>query len=253
MDHGDMDHGDMDHGDMDHGDMDMAPDGIPLAEGSSEDRDGLEMDALPVSLGPVLAHWPAGVVLEATLHGDLVVRAEARLLDNDETSPDEHPADIPEAALHAARRCDELRDVLALAGWSVGADLARTARDAALDGRPEQTRRLLGELRRRTERSRLLRWSLRGVGTVEADRAAELGLPPRLAGDCRDRLLGLLRRADESAGADPNTPLDDAPPLEAWAGSVHGCDLAVARIVLATLGTPTRLTHAHAQEAVTHG
>ena len=79
MDHGDMDHGDMDHGDMDHGDMEMSPGGIPLAEGG-EDRDGLEMDVLHVPLGPVLPHWPAGLVLRCTLQGDVIVSAEAEQL-----------------------------------------------------------------------------------------------------------------------------------------------------------------------------
>ncbi|MDZ4269109.1 MAG: hypothetical protein U1D00_26060, partial [Mycobacterium sp.] len=73
-DHGDMDHGDMDHGDMDHGDMEMAPSGIPLAEGA-DDRDGLEMDVLHLGLGPVLAHWPAGMRLRCVLSGDVVTDA----------------------------------------------------------------------------------------------------------------------------------------------------------------------------------
>ena len=82
MDHGSMDHGDMDHGDMDHGSM--SPDGIPLAEGA-DDRDGLEMDEIHLPLGPVLRHWPAGVVLRLTLHGDVVADAEATRLDAHES------------------------------------------------------------------------------------------------------------------------------------------------------------------------
>ncbi len=85
--HEGTDHGDMEHGDMDHGDPDMAPDGIPLAQGSDEDRDGLEMDALQVRMGPVLRHWPPGLVLDVTLHGDLVVGANARLLDENVAPP----------------------------------------------------------------------------------------------------------------------------------------------------------------------
>ena len=63
---------------------DMSPDGIPLAEGA-EDRDGLEMDVLHLPLGPVLAHWPAGVVLRVTLHGDVVADAEVEDLDPEPT------------------------------------------------------------------------------------------------------------------------------------------------------------------------
>ena len=77
MDHGG--HG-MDHGGMDHGDMEMSPGGIPLAEGG-EDRDGLEMDVLHVRLGPVLPHWPAGLVLRCSLQGDVIAEAQAELVD----------------------------------------------------------------------------------------------------------------------------------------------------------------------------
>ena len=61
-----MDHGGMDH--SGHGDMDMSPCGIPLAQGG-EDRNRLEMDVLNVRLGPVLPHWPAGLVLRCALQG----------------------------------------------------------------------------------------------------------------------------------------------------------------------------------------
>ncbi len=222
MDHGEMDHGGMGHEGMDHGDMEMAPDGIPLAEGSEEDRDGLEMDALPVRLGPVLPHWPAGLVLDVTLHGDLVVGADAEVVGHDGTAPDEqHPA---------ARACDDAAAVLDLAGWAAGASTARAARDAFLDGRHEVAGVHLSDLRRRVSGSRLLRWSLRGVGVVEPERVQALGLPEHLAGDCLDRLHGLLDRA--ASGASTTTPAAAVGPL------VEGCDLAVARLAVATLGSP---------------
>src|SRR5699024_5964325 len=63
-----------------HGGMDMAPGGIPLAQGG-EDRDGLEMDVLHLALGPVLPFWPAGLVLRCSLQGDVVVDAEAAVID----------------------------------------------------------------------------------------------------------------------------------------------------------------------------
>ncbi len=66
---------------MDHGAMDMpAPGGIPLATGSENDRDGLEMDELSVSLGPVLPSWPAGLVLRCVLHGDLIADASVQTM-----------------------------------------------------------------------------------------------------------------------------------------------------------------------------
>src|SRR5699024_755889 len=63
-----------------HGGMDMAPGGIPLAQGG-DDRHGLEMDVLHLALGPVLPFWPAGLVLRCSLQGDVVVGAEAAVID----------------------------------------------------------------------------------------------------------------------------------------------------------------------------
>ncbi len=254
MDHGGhdgMDHGGhdgMDHGGhdgMDHGDMEMAPDGIPLAEGTAGDRDGLEMDALPVRLGPVLPHWPAGLVLDVTLHGDLVAEAAARFLG---AAGEDSPA-VADPAVLAARHCDDVVAVLALAGWDGGASLARSARDTLLERHGGDARDTLLDLRHRVARSRALRWSLGGVGVVSASLAARHGLPERAVGDCHDRVLGLLDRAiatartygglGSSAPGDPSE-VDDAAgiPVEALGTLVTGHDLAVARLVVATLGTP---------------
>ena len=243
-----MDHGGMDHG-MDHGGMEMAPDGIPLAEGSAEDRDGLEMDALPVHLGPVLPHWPSGLVLDVTLHGDLVVDATARIVGQGQDGTG--PPDVPEDnATRCARRCDEVAAVLALAGWEDGATLARSARDTLLDRRGNDSRVALADLRHRAERSRLLRWSLAGAGVVTRERADELGLPEAVVGDCRDRLLVLVDRAVAAARAYAAVRVDvtgvvldvmpEGPsvPLEAYGPLVTGCDLGVARLLVASLGTP---------------
>ncbi len=225
MDHGDdesMDHESMDHGGMDHGDMDMAPGGIPLAEGSEDDRDGLEMDALPVRLGPALPNWPAGLVLDVTLHGDLVTDASARLVDSGDAAPPGGDGPV------AARACDDVGTLLDLAGWPDGAARARAVRDDLLAGRDDRSAVALADLRRRVAASRLLRWSLRGVGVVHADHARELGLPDHLAGDCLDRLLALLDRAE--TGATASVPAPAVGPL------VVGYDLAVARLVVASLG-----------------
>jgi hypothetical protein len=260
MDHGGghegMDHGGghegMDHGGghegMDHGGMDMAPDGIPLAEGSEEDRDGLEMDELPVRLGPVLPQWPAGLVLDVALHGDLVVRATARLV-----VPESSPAEETHA-VRAARTCDDVVRVLALAGWDRGVVLARASRDALLDHRGDDARALLLDLRYRAEHSRLLRWSLTGVGVVAPGSAAELGLPASVVGDCRDRVLALVDRAVETAHeaagtTPPSTDGSGRPPvpLTAWGDLVAGCDVGVARLVVASLGSPPTLAEVPAR------
>ncbi len=223
---GDGGHEGMDHGGhegMDHGDMEMAPGGIPLAEGSEDDRDGLEMDEVPVRLGPVLPGWPPGLVLDVTLHGDLVAAATA-----DSVAPGVSGA--RQARVDpAARACDDVATVLRLAGWADGATSARVVRDAFLDGLDEAAAAGLADLRRRVSRSRLLRWSLRGVGVVGAEQARELGLPDHVMGDCLGRLHGLLDRAGSET---------DPVPAGAVGRLVIGCDLAVARLVVATLGTP---------------
>lgn len=223
-------HGEMDHGGMDHGEMDMAPDGIPLAGASEHDRDGLEMDELPLRLGPILPAWPAGLVLDLVLHGDLVVAATGSFV----------PAGASTeagAALLGARRCDDLAAMLDLAGWADGAARARRARDAALDGRDEVAATVLSGLRRRIERSRTMRWSLAGAGTVSAESAPGFDVPDWLVGDCRDRLLVLVdraRAATSNEGADVSSAELVGP--ETVAALVTGLDVGEARLVVASLG-----------------
>ncbi|WP_404352205.1 hypothetical protein LG324_04555 [Phycicoccus jejuensis] len=228
--HGEMDHGGMDHGEMDHGEMDMAPDGIPLAGASEHDRDGLEMDELPLRLGPVLPAWPAGLVLDLVLHGDLVVAATGSFV------PVGAPAEVG-AALVGARRCDDLAAMLDLAGWADGAARARRARDAALDGRDEVAVTVLSALRRRIESSRTLRWSLAGAGHVTAESAPGFHVPEWLVGDCHDRLLVLAdraRAATSGEGADVSSAELVGP--ETVAALVTGLDVGEARLVVASLG-----------------
>ena len=130
MDHDDMDHDDMDHGDMDHGDM--APNGIPLAEGG-QDRDGLEMDVLHLPLGPVLRHWPAGLVLRCALQGDVVVGAQASISEGGPGATLAAAAQGDSRAGTDAWLCDQVCAVLSLAGWPDGAASARRVRDALID------------------------------------------------------------------------------------------------------------------------
>ncbi|WP_205859430.1 hypothetical protein [Phycicoccus flavus] len=231
-----------DTGGHDHDDMDMAPDGIPLAEGAEQDRDGLEMDALPVRLGPVLPDWPAGLVIDVVLHGDLVVTAAAAAVGGPEHDPVSEP--LPEdTATVAAARCDDVAAVLALAGWEEGARAARSARDVLLARRGDDARATLVDLRHRVEHSRWLRWSLAGTGTVTPERARDLGLAEDVVGDCRDRLLVLITRAEAAArrygasGLDAPVPDVPAVPLTAVGPLLEGCDLGAARLVVASLGS----------------
>lgn len=226
--HGGMTHGGMGHAGMDHGGMEMAPAGIPLAEGG-EDRDGLEMDVLHVRLGPVLPYWPAGLVLRCALLGDVITDAESRVIDagHDREPAGEHG--------HAARRCDNAAKLLALAGWEDAAARARRIRDALLRGDTTAATAELDRLRRTVRRSWLLRWSLRRVGPLTGPHLMHRGLPDRLGGDARDRLLAMLDTAADSIGgrAAPEPP--HAVPVEAVADLVRGWDLATARLIVASL------------------
>lgn len=211
--------------------MDMSPGGIPLAAGG-EDRDGLEMDVLHVRLGPVLPHWPAGLVLRCSLQGDVIVEARAELLDA--PGREEHRGPGP------ARRLDSVASLLALAGWDDAAAEARRVRDTALDTGDAPG---LARLRRRVRRSWTLRWSLRGLRPLAEVDLHHHGLPSGLAGDAHDRLLRLL---DDPEDAGTTLSTDHVAHL------VSGLDLATARVVLAGLDVQ-QLRAGHAGHEATHG
>lgn len=228
--HGGMDHGN--HAGMDHGGMDMAPAGIPLAEGG-EDRDGLEMDVLHVRLGPVLPYWPGGLVLRCSLQGDVIVAAEASLVD----VARDHDGQRAEESW-AARRCDNVLSLLALSGSDGGAAHARRVRDSLLTGADTgQEVTELERLQRRIRRWWLLRWSLRRVRHLTSADLAQHGLPGHLRGDTYDRLLTMVERAIRDLAGDVEGALDRAGsvPLAAIPHLVTGLDLAAARLVVASL------------------
>ncbi|MDO8120712.1 hypothetical protein Q6346_05215 [Isoptericola sp. b490] len=224
MDHGDMDHGDMDHGDMDHGDMSMTgPGGIALAGSSDDDRDGLEMDVGHVILGAGLPGWPAGLVLRATLHGDVVTGVEVL------ASP--APPSLSDPAVRAALLVDAAAGVLDLAGWSAAADSARRARDDLMDaaGATRIAAADVARLTRRVRRSVLLRWSLEGPG----HRAPSSPAPGSVV---RRRLIALLEAAATTL-ADPQGPAhvplgDDLALLPELA---EGQELASLRLLVASM------------------
>lgn len=225
---------DMDH--SGHG-MDMSgPGGIPLA-GGSEDRDGLEMDATHLTLGPILSDWPAALVVHCTLHGDLVTDVEIEWCDANE---------LPAGSVRedAARLCDAASRVLAVVGWDPMAAQARRVRNDLIGDVPlEKVRPRLVRLTRRAERSRTLAWSAKGI-------AADESIDPR------GTLIGWLRTC--SALLDPEA----APPSRLALGSaadsatsevirsaVVGQELSAVRLIVASLG----LEHAISRERVPRG
>lgn len=250
MDHGGMDHGEMDHGGhggMDHsghGGMDMAPGGIALA-GGGEDRDGLEMDVLHLPLGPVLPFWPAGLVLRCSLQGDVVVDAEASVVDG-AGAGGPGPGPAPAAVVW----CDQVVALLALAGAEDAASGARRARDALLHGDQGAARAAAERLHRTIRRSRLLRWSLRGVLPLDPSDLEQHGLPRRCLGDAHDRLLARVERIRAEAGGAEPVPVEDAAvPWAVLPELVTGLELGSVRLAVASLD----LDPHPAVQAVGHG
>ena len=251
MEHGShegMEHGG--HEGMDHGDMEMSPGGIPLAEGG-EDRDGLEMDVLQVRLGPVLRDWPAGLVLHCSLQGDVIVEAQAELVDGRARQDDD--------VVGPARGIDNIASLLALAGWDDAAAEARRIRDTALESGEGAAGSELERLRRRVRRSWTLRWSLRGVRRLSDKEAHARRLPADAVGDTYDRLMGMLDRAvagvAATAAGDTGTRTNDAGrtlSTDHLAHLVMGLDLATARLVLASLDIHELLA-GQAEHEVSHG
>lgn len=213
-------HGGMDHGG--HGGMDVA--GLPMAN-TAPDRDGLQLDALRVSLGPVLAGWPTGLLLRGQLQGDVL--GDVTLTWADADTGDEGPARASDDARLLA--LDRLARLLEVAGWPTAARDVRRARDRLRSADPaeaEGAHRVAVQLVRRVRRSRTLAWSVHGIGAIEDANARDLD------GDVLDR----VRRWCEVAAA-PKTSVATSTDLslERLANLLDGAELAAARLVVASL------------------
>lgn len=191
------------------------PYGRPIT-GRAPDRDGLELDQLPVRVGPFFAPFPAGLVLDIKLQGDVVQEvlvpgnpfaAPTADIGPPETGYDQNPFRIaavhaiPIAELERARARKHLRwlaHALRVHGlgelgrrclWLVeavgGADLTHAA---------DQVRKL----RRFVERSLSLAWATSSVGRIDPSQLAGKALGPvsRAAGIVVDA------RADDPAYRD---------------------------------------------------
>ncbi|MEN3585184.1 hypothetical protein AAH978_13635 [Streptomyces sp. ZYX-F-203] len=203
-------------------------DGEPETARRGDDRDGLRLDRLRLTLGPALPDWPAGLVLRLTLQGDLVQTAETdtRCAVGRVVLPAGRAPFWDEPALNAAsgapfvtrgqvaRRCcaahlDSTARLLAVTGCDALAARCRRSRDTVLAGAPSA--RIVGELRattRRVARSRTVRRALAGVGPLPRRRARAAGVtgPALVAdGDSHDRLLVWMAEV-ERFGADLDDP-----------------------------------------------
>ena len=242
-----------------------APGGIPLATGSEDDRDGLEMDELSVSLGPVLPYWPAGLVLHCVLHGDLITDASVQTMPGRLPSASEGAGPETSGGAESAQwesaisLCDDVARLLFLLGRSDLGTRAERTRDRLVsltfsatgtaaspvktnaDATRADAATDLRDLQQRLRRSRSVHWSLRGLAPLSADRVAELGLPATFVGDTRDRLLAEIEAGIAALGSmDRHSPASaTAPPVDEILAAVPelviGLDLGSARLVVAGL------------------
>jgi hypothetical protein len=172
------------------------PYGRPMAE-LGPDPDGLRLDVLPLEVGPFFPRFPAGLIVDVRLAGDLVL--DATIPDPITSSVDipprvglepflralTEPASIAELELARAR--DHLRwlsDALAAHGLrALGLRALRLATSVRPGDGPVIRRfaRLVG-------RTQINRWSTRGIGRLGRDDLTGLGMGPvaRAAGLAED-------------------------------------------------------------------
>ena len=210
--------------------------GLPMAE-TAPDRDGLALDVLRVSIGPVLSGWPTGLLLQADLQGDVLTGARLSWIDtsNDGGSPPEE--------LHPQRAAlDQLASLLVVAGWPAAARDARCARDGlASTDRSElaTARRRAERVARRVRRSRALAWTVRGTGHLHSS------LGPTADGD----VLGRVRRwCDVASGGDGGAPASPAS-LDEVAAVLEGTELGTARLIVASVALDRSAARRKPEEA----
>jgi hypothetical protein len=240
------------HGGHDMGAMEV--EGLPLAD-RAPDRDGLRLDRLQVTLGPILRGWPPGLVVAVELQGDVIQSVELETVAAAAAAPfwvkpwlragGGGAATAGDGARRLlARNLDALQRLLTVAAWPAARRAAVRLRDAALADVPAAA--LAPQVERlavRLERSRTLRWLTTGIGFVAPD-VAEAAGAPAAAGDVDVRLRRLARDAATLArAADDASPLDpESRPgpaatalLELVPRLLAGTDLAAARLIVAGL------------------
>ncbi|MEV7040737.1 hypothetical protein [Amycolatopsis sp. NPDC051061] len=215
--HGEADHsGHEEHGHHHGHDMGgmVMPGGIPMAD-RADDRDGLKLDRLSVPLGPVLPAWPAGLLVRTLMQGDVVQEA---IVETVMTPRHGTPAfwDSVASGRIAARRFDSCARLLTVAGWEHAAVTAARLRDDLLAGQEPGPR--FTRWAKQVRRSRVLRWSLGGIGV-------QIG-----AGDAWDRLT---RWIDEAEAANPVNE-DPTAILDALPGLLAGAEFTTARLIVAS-------------------
>lgn len=167
------------------------PYGRPMTE-RAPDRDAIELDQLPVRVGPYFPPFPAGLVLDVALQGDVIQEVAVSASPREVVAPifaRALTAPAPIAMVEVARAREHLRwlahalRVHGLAALGQRALALSVRLDSGLIAGDARTlsRVALQELRtlaRQIERSGVLTWSVRGVGVVSANAAAGNGAGP---------------------------------------------------------------------------
>lgn len=178
------------HGQGGAGMMGGAPYGRPMAMTGPDERDGLQLDRVPVTLGPFLPWLPPGMRLVLELQGDVLQSLEvdvATLRHRDEPAIFGRALtrDVPLADLEIARARHHLAataELLLVLGLDAVAErVLRLARDA----RPGSGG-AVRSLARALKRNRSLALSTRGIGALSGDRLPRSGPAARAAGRGRD-------------------------------------------------------------------
>ena len=211
------------------------PGGLAMAD-LGEDRDGLTLDRLHVALGPVLPDWPAGLVVRVVLQGDVIQEATAEVLDPVADEQHHHGHHQGAALEAAALQLDGLARFLAVAGWVDAAARCRRLRDRLVaDPADDHVARDALALLARVRRSRILRWSLRGV------RAGAQELT-----DLLEQRLARVRAVLEGVSAVPSSTVA----VDALPALLVGAELAAARLIVAAVDPQTETLRV---EGVAHG
>lgn len=162
------------------------PYGRPMAE-LAPDPDGLQLDVLPVAVGPLFARFPVGLVVDVRWAGDLVLDATiSNALDGRSTVPIgrglepfiralSQPVSVTELELARAREhLRSIADSLTTHGLrALGVRALRLATRLGADHGSE-----VRGLARLVERSQIFRWSVPRRQTFERQQLAGLGLGP---------------------------------------------------------------------------
>ncbi|MBD8080378.1 hypothetical protein [Cellulosimicrobium arenosum] len=205
------------HGGHSHDGMDVA--GLPMAS-SAPDRDGLDLEALRVKLGPWLPGWPNGLVVEASMQGDVLSDVAVHWVD------DAHPGTVgpQENALDALVR------LLTLTGPAPTLRRWRETRAAVRQQRPGAVAQAARSAHR-LARSRVLAWSLGGGPALAGGNAADV----------------LHRWCDVLSGGSPAGGRDLVVDPQELATALQGADLAGARLAVASVVVGPGRTPAHGE------